>query len=361
MALSEFGWYLVRHGSLSTEQALAADQRRCVYGGGFDTVLLEMGVLDEVKLGDRLVAATGLPLVPDDRLKSPDDEIVALLDADSARRLAAVPFARRDGAVQVAVHTESDRVAVADWASGRGMKLQLFIAPEVRLRQLLTIAYRHPLTARFSTLLGRLMNPEEVRRLRLERAPVPIAPPPVDTGPRPWEARAATSAETEIDITEEAPPTRLDASDLPVETLLATAAAGQQPADVLRAIAALRHLREPRAVPALAARLKDRKREIAVAAHKALVALTKQDFGTGRRSWNGWWEKARDRHRIEWLLDALAHKRADLRLQAEEELRELTGVYFGYHFDLPERDREEARRRWLDWWRTIGRTRFAVG
>jgi hypothetical protein len=33
----------------------------------------------------------------------------------------------------------------------------------------------------------------------------------------------------------------------------------------------------------------------------------------------------------------------------------MTGAYFGYHFDLPERDREEARRRWSHWWQTSGK------
>ncbi len=28
------------------------------------------------------------------------------------------------------------------------------------------------------------------------------------------------------------------------------------------------------------------------------------------RAWTGWWRKARDRERIEWLLEALTHKRA---------------------------------------------------
>ena len=33
----------------------------------------------------------------------------------------------------------------------------------------------------------------------------------------------------------------------------------------------------------------------------------------------------------------------------------LTSESFGYHFDLPKREREEARQRWVDWWQRTGR------
>jgi hypothetical protein len=53
---------------------------------------------------------------------------------------------------------------------------------------------------------------------------------------------------------------------------------------------------------------------------------------------------------VEWLLEALAHRNPELRLLASTELYEISGEYFGYHYDLPERDREEARQRWIAWW-----------
>jgi hypothetical protein len=39
-------------------------------------------------------------------------------------------------------------------------------------------------------------------------------------------------------------------------------------------------------------------------------------------------------------------------MTAAAELRKKTGQYFGYHYDLPKREREEARERWLTWWRS---------
>ena len=44
-------------------------------------------------------------------------------------------------------------------------------------------------------------------------------------------------------------------------------------------------------------------------------------------------------------------------IAASEELRAITGEYFGYHFDLPRRERDEALDRWRTWWYDPGRGR----
>ncbi len=91
---------------------------------------------------------------------------------------------------------------------------------------------------------------------------------------------------------------------------------------------------------------------------KALVALTAQDFGTSERKWRKWYDTARKRHRIEWLIDGLSHKEDAIREIAINDLRRLTGEYFGYHHDLPKKERELAAERWVAWWRDTGQRRF---
>ena len=93
-------------------------------------------------------------------------------------------------------------------------------------------------------------------------------------------------------------------------------------------------------------------------ARRALMALTKQDFGTSERKWRKWWEDNKKRHRIEWLIDGLAHKETSLRQSAIEDLRKLTGEYHGYYHDQPKRDREAAHLRWQRWWVDTGKRRF---
>lgn len=93
-------------------------------------------------------------------------------------------------------------------------------------------------------------------------------------------------------------------------------------------------------------------------ARRALVALTAQDFGASERRWRKWYESAKRRHRIEWLIDGLVHKEDAVREIAINDLRRLTGEYFGYHHDLPRRERDSAAQRWVAWWRDVGHRRF---
>ncbi len=95
-------------------------------------------------------------------------------------------------------------------------------------------------------------------------------------------------------------------------------------------------------------------------ARKALIALTAQDFGPSEKRWRKWYEVARARHRIEWLIDGLSHKEDQLREGAINALRRLTGEYFGYHHDLPRKERDLAAERWAAWWRETGQRRFVI-
>jgi type II secretion system (T2SS) protein E len=120
---------------------------------------------------------------------------------------------------------------------------------------------------------------------------------------------------------------------------------------------ALGELRDGGSVPDLIATT-ERDHTTAEEGRRALVQITKQDFGLKAKKWRTWWEKNKDRPRIEWMLDALSHPAEEVRHSASEELKRLTGEYFGYHYDLPKREREEARAKWVKWWEEVGKRRF---
>jgi hypothetical protein len=130
---------------------------------------------------------------------------------------------------------------------------------------------------------------------------------------------------------------------------------GPDPQRQRYAAQALGELRDIPSVPRLIELVRHRDEAIAEAARRALITITKQDHGASARQWRAWWEKNRTRHRVEWLLEGLGHGTAEIRLAASEELRRLTNEHFGYHFDLPKREREEARQRWVAWWERTGR------
>jgi hypothetical protein len=130
-----------------------------------------------------------------------------------------------------------------------------------------------------------------------------------------------------------------------------------EPARARAAAHALGELRDLDAIPDLIAAT-ERDHTTAEEARRALVQLTKQDFGSKAKKWRAWWEKNHERPRIEWMLDGLAHADDHVRHSASEELKRVTGEYFGYHYDLPKREREEARAKWLKWWDEVGKRRF---
>ncbi|HEY4059373.1 MAG TPA: hypothetical protein VGM39_22300 [Kofleriaceae bacterium] len=123
------------------------------------------------------------------------------------------------------------------------------------------------------------------------------------------------------------------------------------------AAAAVVELGDVDAVPDLIAAI-ERNDRAGEHARRALVALTAQDFSTSERKWRKWHEGARDRHRIEWLIDGLSHKEDAIRENAINVLRRLTGEHFGYYHDLPRREREAAVEKWTSWWKDVGFRRF---
>jgi hypothetical protein len=98
--------------------------------------------------------------------------------------------------------------------------------------------------------------------------------------------------------------------------------------------------------------------EVAEAARRALLLITRQDFGRDVWRWQEWWARNGGRHRIEWLIDALMHDQPSLRRAAGDELKLLTKEYFGYYDDLPKRERERAQSLYRAWWDREGRARF---
>ncbi len=114
---------------------------------------------------------------------------------------------------------------------------------------------------------------------------------------------------------------------------------------------ALGALGDPPSVPRLIELVKHDDNALQAAARRALIAITKQDFGTSRWRWRSWWDRHKSEPRVEWMFEGLAHSEELVRGSAHDELRQLFPDQFGYQRDAPKRDREEARKKWLEWYR----------
>ena len=127
----------------------------------------------------------------------------------------------------------------------------------------------------------------------------------------------------------------------------------------LIAIEAMGEIRAAAMVPSLIAVLEGTPEEISDAARRSLLLIARQDFGRDVRRFREWWSRNANRHRIEWLIDALMHEQPSIRRAAGDELKLITKEYFGYYDDLPKRERERAQALYRAWWEREGHLRFS--
>jgi hypothetical protein len=119
-----------------------------------------------------------------------------------------------------------------------------------------------------------------------------------------------------------------------------------------RAVQLLGAFRDVGAVPTLIAVLESSRGagELAEDAHQALRVITLQDFGVRARGWDKWWQKAKKRSRVDWLIKGLQSEDRELRTIAQVELTSITGDDFGYRADAPRRLRQRAVTIFEGWW-----------
>jgi len=329
---------LVNAGRVSADTMRAAIARQAVYGGALDTALLETDAIDETVLWEELGAATGLalpePALCENPVKcvNPDGSAIEL-DAAWSERARAVPVGVRNGALQVLCGEPIVR-AELDAASDRlGIPFQLYIVPEVRLAAVRQAIFDRPMPPRLLRLFARVAGAEPVRRWQTSH----IKPVKVDEkrGVEVLPRRAAPAAAAGKKADEGGPVAVLPPVAPP-------------PPDGVREPMAVNKAEVAKLIGRLYSSEAEKARE-------ELMAITKQDFGVRARRWEHWWEKHKDDDRVEWLFDGLGSKLTPIRASSEDELRKLTGEYFGYHFDLPRRDRERARARWQAWWQESAR------
>jgi hypothetical protein len=356
MPLSELAQALVRRGVITRDAGMEAEQRKQLYGGGLDTALLELRATDEETLSSHLSEIIGIPLLSPRMLAAlPDPTAKQWIEPETAQKLGAAPFTKHKDALDVWVRPEHDYDALLAWSEKHTLLVEPFLVCEVRFRALLRTVYGLPVPPRYLALLAKLMGVADARKAvgdtdRLEmRTPTPVVAgvDPIDTfvaAARLGDAASRKSALRHLAC-------RLgDHRVIELRRAFEKKAHDADPTVATTALQALTHLRDKNAVPAIIDLLGEDNAQIAAAAQEALVTLTCEDLGRKPKRWLDWWAEMGSRSRVEWLLEGLAHKSPELRLLASNELYEVCGEYFGYHYDLPEREREEARQRWMAWW-----------
>ena len=357
MPLSEIAQALVRRGVITREAASEAEQRKNLYGGGLDSALLELRATDEETLTAHLAEIIGIPLASPSTLSSrPDRTASAWMDGATAQKLGAAPRAKQGDVLDVLVRPEHDHDALVAWAGERSLLIEPALVCEVRFRAHVHALYGVPMPPRYLSLLAKLVGTENARAAAGDSARDMRTPTPVMGGVDPVETLLAAARLGGANARRKAL-RRLsrrvhDPRVISFRRALEKKAATGDATVATGALRALAELRDKNAVPVIAEILEATDLDIVAAAHAALVALSCEDVGMKARRWLDWWTKMGSLSRTDWLLEALASRNPELRLLASNELYEISGEYFGYHYDLPERDREEARQRWIAWWQT---------
>lgn len=128
----------------------------------------------------------------------------------------------------------------------------------------------------------------------------------------------------------------------------------------LAAIDALNDLRDGQAIPSISRLLLDSNPSIVAAARQALNTLACRDFGHDVDAWSHWWSRNSQRHRVEWLIDALIDDSTAIRQSAGEELRTISRLYIGHYDDGVVEERARVQERYRQWWETSGRAALSA-
>ena len=78
----------------------------------------------------------------------------------------------------------------------------------------------------------------------------------------------------------------------------------------------------------------------------ALVELTCQNFGTSQRKWRRWQLKNASKPRLEWLLEGLEHKSPEIRSNALNTLRRISGLQLPFDVFASRSERSKGREKW---------------
>ncbi|MEK6608994.1 MAG: hypothetical protein AABZ30_15140 [Myxococcota bacterium] len=171
--MSRLGSLLVQDGVVTVKAIEEAFQRQVLFGGELDTILLEMGVVDEGLLLEYLSRSAGLP--PGGlALVEASAESFPGIPADVAIAARVAPASVRAGTLIVLVTDPPDRKRLDELAFRLGMEVSPRVVPEVTFHLALERVYGMAPPARLEPLAA---------PRRAAAPPLPANAPAVETAP----------------------------------------------------------------------------------------------------------------------------------------------------------------------------------
>jgi HEAT repeat protein len=170
---------LVVDGMVTRAEADEATGRQAAAGGALDTALLELRLVPGARIPELLARVSGLPAPPESAFTSPDPRARRVFPAKVAERHGIAPFALDGRDLSVVTTYPPDAALLDEIGFMLSLRLRTHVAPEWRVRQLITQLYGCPLPGRLADLASGAERPEpeppEVEPLPEEEAPDPAA------------------------------------------------------------------------------------------------------------------------------------------------------------------------------------------
>lgn len=171
----KLGEILVAQRVITEKQLKGALSAQLIYGGHLGTCLIELGCITEEKLGEVLSKISGVDYAPYSVLEDIPPYVIATLPAELAHKLMAVPF-RIDGkTLDVAMIDPRNLEILDELRFTTGHRIRPWVAPEIRIFQVLERYYGIPRRLRYITICRQL---DEAHRARPAEARSPAATPP---------------------------------------------------------------------------------------------------------------------------------------------------------------------------------------
>ncbi len=184
------GEILLDEGKLTEEQLQKALKAQLIFGGHLGTSLIELGYVDEEALGNALSAAFNVPYATYEILHNAPYAVIRAIPAKLVEKYKVVPI-RLDGKVlHLAMMDPKNLMALDEISFVTGYRIEPWVAPEIRIYQILEKFYNIPRSQRYITLareLGKLRSPSEK-----------IRPGQEETGRAEQEAAAAAAAAASV-------------------------------------------------------------------------------------------------------------------------------------------------------------------
>ncbi|MBI3449771.1 MAG: hypothetical protein HY049_12750 [Acidobacteria bacterium] len=207
----KLGEVLTDDGRITEAQLEKALKAQLIFGGHLGTSLIELGYVDEETLGETLAHAFNVPYASYDVLQNVPYSVIRAIPAKLVEKYKVVPI-RMDGKVlQLAMMDPKNLMALDEISFVTGYKIDPWVAPEIRIFQVLEKYYNIPRSQRYITLARELSR----LRSRGEKIRPPGAPAPPPGGSDPHEPDPGIAVMIERPPTVATPPSSSPAAAAP--------------------------------------------------------------------------------------------------------------------------------------------------